>query len=100
MYYCISLYDLSIMEIREIILQRKDSRLIAYLYHPRILNSHAFSVQIDFHMRDQGKWYTNLKIHEGIDVNINQETKDRVRELLTSIFVPYFDRLIEEGSLW
>jgi len=100
MYYCISLYDLSVIEIREIMMQRKSSSLIAYFYHPRILNKYAFSVQIDFHMRDKNKWYTHLKIDSETDVNVNQAVKERIRELLTDMFMPYFNRLLEEGRLW
>lgn len=100
MYYCISLYDLSVVEIREIVMQRKSSGLTAYFYHPRVPGKPAFSVRIDFQMRDENRWYTSLKIDSESNINVNQAVKDRVRELLTDMFVPYFDRLLEEGRLW
>ena len=100
MYYCISLYDLPVIEIREIIMQRKSSGLTAYFYHPRVPASPAFSVQLDFQMKDENKWYTSLKIDSRPNIYVNQAAKDGVRELLTDMFVPYFDRLLEEGRLW
>ena len=100
MYYCISLYDLPMMEIRKIILQRHSSKLIAYFHHSRFPDHLAFCAHIDFQMRDKKKWYTHLEIYEDGDVTINQAVKDRVREQLTDMFMTHFDRLIEEGRLW
>jgi hypothetical protein len=51
-------------------------------------------------MRDKNKWYTHLKIDSEADVNVNQDVKERIRELLTDMFMPYFNRLLEEGRLW
>ena len=100
MYYYISLYDMSVMEIREIVLQQKGNAVTAYFFHPRITNGPAFSAHISFQMRDQGKWYTSIKIHSATDVNVNQEVEDRLREQLTRIFVPCFNKMIDEGKLW
>ena len=100
MYYCISVNDLPVMAIGEIVLQQKNSSLIAYFWHPRISGRPTFSAQIDFQMRDQGKWYTNFKLNTGTDVSVAQCVRDKVRKQLTGMFASHFDKLIDGGRLW
>lgn len=98
--YCISICDMPLLDISKIVLQSGNNRVVADFQHPRILNQVAFTASLDFHFRDKGRWYTQLRVYDGPGVLVNQAVKARIKEQLTNIFVPYFNSVLRGIKLW
>jgi hypothetical protein len=97
----VALYDMIKLEIKKVILQPKNSRVVVYFYHPTLLSeSVIFTASLTFHAKDGEKWYTNFKLQARNSVDVDRELERRVEVQLIRIFSPYFNSLMRGDGLW